>query len=171
MLKRIILPLAFIFMIVSSVSVESAYAGLAERSYNVEVAVNNSSLTLDPSIKSATNENNSTLTIDSSPYIERSTSTVYVPIKFISEGLGESVSWNRSKQEVTIKSKNGTIVRLTVGSKVAYVNDEEKMMPSAPVMPKYPNRVMVPLRFVSEVLGATVNSTTINGTLHVDIKK
>jgi hypothetical protein len=74
-------------------------------------------------------------------------------------------------QEVTIKSKNGTIIRLTVGSKVAYVNDEEKMMPSAPDMPEYPNRVMVPLRFVSEVVGATVNTTTVNGTLHVDIKK
>ncbi|AUJ88456.1 MULTISPECIES: stalk domain-containing protein [Paenibacillus] len=51
------------------------------------------------------------------------------------------------------------------------MNDEEKMMPSAPIMPPYPNRVMVPLRFVSEVLGATVNTTKINGTLHVDIKK
>ncbi|MGG1673555.1 copper amine oxidase N-terminal domain-containing protein [Paenibacillus sp. NRS-1783] len=154
MLKRIILPLFFIFVFVSSVSVESAYAGLAKRSYDVEISVNNSALTTD-----------------SYPYIETSTNTTYVPIKFISEGLGESVSWNRPKQEVTIKSKNGTIVRLTVGSKVAYVNDEKKMMPNTPVMPEFPNRVMVPLRFVSEVLGATINTTTINGTLHVDIKK
>ncbi|MCV9948677.1 copper amine oxidase N-terminal domain-containing protein [Paenibacillus sp. BT-177] len=101
------------------------------------------------------------MTTDINPYIERSTNTVYVPIKFISEGLGESVSWNSPTLEVTIKSKNGTIVRLTVGSKVAYVNDEEKLMPSAPDMPEYPNRVMVPLRFVSEVLGATVITTTI----------
>lgn len=164
MLKRIILPLVFIFVFVSSVSVENAYAGSKYR-YNVEVTVNNKTLAID------SNPNNSTLTTDINPYIERSTNTVYVPIKFISEGLGESVSWNRPTQEVTIKSKNGTIIRLTVGSKVAYVNDEEKMMPSAPDLPEYPNRVMVPLRFVSEVLGATVNSTTINGTLHVDIKK
>lgn len=170
MLKRIILPLAFIFVFVSYISVESAHAG-SKFSYNVEVSVNNSILTLDPFREKSTNKNNSILTTDVSPYIERSTNTVYVPIKFISEGLGESVSWNRPTQEVTIKSKNGTIIRLTVGSKVAYVNDEEKMMPSAPDMPKYPNRVMVPLRFVSEVLGATVNTTTINGTLHVDIKK
>nr|WP_244188564.1 copper amine oxidase N-terminal domain-containing protein [Paenibacillus kribbensis] len=115
--------------------------------------------------------NNSALTTDSYPYTETSTNTTYVPIKFISERLGESVSWNRPKQEVTIKSKNSTIVRLTVGSKVAYVNDEEKMMPNTPVMPEFPNQVMVPLRFVSEVLGATINTTTINGTLHVNIKK
>ncbi|MEJ3717985.1 copper amine oxidase N-terminal domain-containing protein [Paenibacillus polymyxa] len=170
MLKRIILPLAVIFVFVSSISVENAYAG-SKFSYNVEVDVNNSALTLDPFGEKSTNENNSTLITDINPYIERSTNIVYVPIKFISEGLGESVSWNRPTQEVTIKSKNGTIIRLTVGSKVAYVNDEEKMMPSAPVMPEFPNRVMVPLRFVSEVLGATVNSTTINGTLHVHIKK
>ncbi|KAF6563640.1 copper amine oxidase N-terminal domain-containing protein [Paenibacillus sp. EKM202P] len=170
MLKRIILPLAVIFVFVSSISVENAYAG-SKFSYNVEVDVNNSALTLDPFGEKSTNENNSILTTDINPYIERSTNTVYVPIKFISEGLGESVSWNRPTQEVTIKSKNGTIIRLTVGSKVAYVNDEEKMMPSAPVMPEFPNRVMVPLRFVSEVLGAIVNTTTINGTLHVHIKK
>ncbi|PNQ84236.1 stalk domain-containing protein [Paenibacillus polymyxa] len=170
MLKRIILPLAVIFVFVSSVSVESAQAGY-KFSYNVEVAVNNSALTLDPFGEKSTNENNSILTTDINPYIEKSTNIVYVPIKFISEGLGESVTWNRPTQEVTIKSKNGTIVRLTVGSRVAYVNDEEKMMPSAPVMPEYPNRVMVPLRFVSEVVGATVNTTTVNGTLHVDIKK
>ncbi|WP_238808091.1 copper amine oxidase N-terminal domain-containing protein [Paenibacillus sp. EKM212P] len=85
--------------------------------------------------------------------------------------MGESVTWNRPTQEVTIKSKNGTIIRLTLGSKVAYVNDEEKIMRNAPLMPEYPNRVMVPLRFVSEVLGVIVNTTTINGILHVDIKK
>ncbi|WP_223830687.1 stalk domain-containing protein [Paenibacillus polymyxa] len=48
---------------------------------------------------------------------------------------------------------------------------KKRLMPSAPIMPEYPNRVMVPLRFVSEVLGATVETTTVNGTLHVDIKK
>ncbi|MEE4568441.1 stalk domain-containing protein [Paenibacillus polymyxa] len=98
MLKRIILPLAVIFVFVSSVSVESAHAG-SKFNYNVEVAVNNSVLTLDP-------------------FGEKSTNTVYVPIKFISEGLGESVSWNRPTQEVTIKSNNGTIVRLTVVAKL-----------------------------------------------------
>ncbi|WP_237449001.1 stalk domain-containing protein [Paenibacillus sp. OT2-17] len=117
MLKRIILPLAVIFVFVSLVSVERAHAG-SKFSYNVEVSVNNSTLTLDPFLERATNENNSTLTTDVSPYIERSTNTVYVPIKFIIEGLGESVSWNMPTQEVTIKSKNGTIIRLTVVAKL-----------------------------------------------------
>ncbi|WPQ56731.1 copper amine oxidase N-terminal domain-containing protein [Paenibacillus polymyxa] len=77
----------------------------------------------------------------------------------------------REKQEITIFSEHGEIVRLTVGSKVAYVNDKEKIMPSAPVMPESPNRVMVPLRWVSEIMGATVNSALINETIHVNIIK
>ncbi|WP_336077825.1 stalk domain-containing protein [Paenibacillus sp. 203] len=56
-------------------------------------------------------------------------------------------------------------------SKVAYVNDKEKLMPSSPVMPVLPNRVMVLLRFVSEVMGATVDSTKKDETLCINITK
>ncbi|MGR6762920.1 copper amine oxidase N-terminal domain-containing protein [Paenibacillus sp. T2-29] len=143
-----------LFVVIFFITVDQANAALPKYLYNLVLKVNNVEVTSD-----------------ANPYIERATNTTYVPIRFVSESLGESVSWNREKQEITILSEHGEIVRLTVGSKVAYVNDKEKIMPSAPVMPESPNRVMVPLRWVSEIMGATVNSALINETIHVNIIK
>ncbi|MEE4562999.1 copper amine oxidase N-terminal domain-containing protein [Paenibacillus polymyxa] len=152
MLKRAVNTI--LFAVICFVTVDQANAALPKYLYNFVLTVNNVEVTSD-----------------ANPYIERATNTTCVPIRFVSESLGESVSWNREKQEVTIFSEHGEIVRLTIGSKVAYVNDIETIMPSAPVMPVSPNRVMVPLRWVSEVMGATVNSTLINKTIHVNIIK
>ncbi|ASR45333.1 copper amine oxidase N-terminal domain-containing protein [Paenibacillus kribbensis] len=143
-----------LFTMIFFVTVDQANAALPQYLYNLVLEVNNVEVTSD-----------------ANPYIERATSTTYVPIRFVSENLGETVSWSREKQEVTIRSRNGKIVRLTIGSRVAYVNDKEKIMPGAPVMPVSPNRVMVPLRFVSEVIGATVESTSKNETIYVNITK
>ncbi|MDY8022362.1 copper amine oxidase N-terminal domain-containing protein [Paenibacillus polymyxa] len=143
-----------LFAMIFFVTVDQANAALPKYMYNLVLKVNNVDVTSD-----------------ANPYIERATHTTYVPIRFVSESLGESVSWNREKQEVTIGSDNGRIVRLIIGSKVAYVNDKEKIMPSPPVMPVSPNHVMVPLRFVSEVMGATVDSTLKNETLYINITK
>ncbi|MEC0181178.1 copper amine oxidase N-terminal domain-containing protein [Paenibacillus peoriae] len=143
-----------LFAVIFFVTVDQANAAPPQYLYNLVLKVNNVEVTAD-----------------ANPYIERATNTTYVPIRFVSENLGETVSWNREKQEVTIRSGNGQIVRLIIGSRVAYVNDKEKPMPGAPVMPVSPNRVMVPLRFVSEVVGATVDSTQRNETIYVNITK
>ncbi|APB69070.1 copper amine oxidase [Paenibacillus polymyxa] len=143
-----------LFAVILFVTVEQANAALPKYLYNLVLKVNNVDISSD-----------------ANPYIERATDTTYVPIRFVSESLGESVSWNGEKQEVTIRSENDKIVRLTIGSKVAFVNDKEKIMPSTPVMPVSPNRVMVPLRFVSEVMGATVDSTLKNETTYINITK
>ncbi|NMP11870.1 copper amine oxidase N-terminal domain-containing protein [Paenibacillus polymyxa] len=150
MLKRAVNTI--LFAVICFVTVDQANAALPKYLYNLVLTVNNVEVTSDVN-----------------PYIERATNTTYVPIRFVSESLGESVSWNREKQEVTIFSEHGEIVRLTIGSKVAYVNDIEKIMPNAPVMPVSPNRVMVPLRWVSEAMGATVDSTLKNETIHINI--
>ncbi|QYK69965.1 MULTISPECIES: copper amine oxidase N-terminal domain-containing protein [Paenibacillus] len=143
-----------LFAVILFVTVEQANAALPKYLYNLVLKVNNVDVTSD-----------------ANPYIERATDTTYVPIRFVSESLGESVSWNGEKQEVTVRSENDKIVRLTIGSKVAFVNGKEKIMPGTPVMPVSPNRVMVPLRFVSEVMGATVDSTLKNETTYVNITK
>ncbi|WP_339323477.1 copper amine oxidase N-terminal domain-containing protein [Paenibacillus sp. FSL W8-0194] len=104
---------------------------------------------------------------DVSPYIDRTTNTTYVPLRVISEGLGASVSWNKEKQQVTIRSNNGTTILMTVGSRTVYVNNEERILPNAPEMPFV--RVMVPLRFVSEVLGATIKVSIVDDITNVDI--
>lgn len=80
---------------------------------------------------------------------------------------GKVRDWDKTLQQVTIESKDGTIIKLAIGSKIAYVNDEKKTMLAAPQIPT--TRVQVPLRIVSEVLGAKVDAKKIGETLNVNI--
>lgn len=106
---------------------------------------------------------------DAGPFIEQTTNITYVPIRFVSDHLGATTDWDKQKQQVTILAQSGTKIELTIGSKIAYVDGEAKTLVDAPVMPLYPNHVMVPLRFVSEVIGAQVGASTVDGILHVNI--
>lgn len=80
-----------------------------------------------------------------------------VPMRFVSEQLGGEVEWDEAAQTVTCKKGDSTIV-LTVGSKTASVTTAgktaEKTLLSAPVIVN--DRTMVPLRVISEGLGAYV---------------
>ncbi|NGM84101.1 copper amine oxidase N-terminal domain-containing protein [Paenibacillus sp. 7124] len=151
MMKKLILPALLVTSLIFSCQTS------ARAIFTIDVKVNN--VLID----------NGTGGYDAGPYIEQETNTSYVPIRFVSENLGATVSWNKQAKKVTIKSEDGKVIELTVGSKTAYVNGEKMTLPNAPVMPSYPNRVMVPLRYISEVLGATVNVKKVDGILHVDI--
>jgi hypothetical protein len=80
--------------------------------------------------------------------------TTLVPLRGIFEALGASVNWESDKQ-IVAANKGQSNIQLTIGSKTAYRNGE-------PVNLQYPGALvngitMVPLRFVSESLGANVN--------------
>ncbi len=153
MIKKILIPSFLALSLFLTSHSANARAG-----FNINVQVNHSPISL---------ESGST---DAEPYIEQETNTAYVPLRFISQNLGGTVTWNRSTQQVTILSDEGIVTILTVGSKIAYVNNKERMLSDAPFMLHYPNRVIVPLRFVSEVLGATVDATkSSDGILNVNI--
>lgn len=79
--------------------------------------------------------------------------SVYVPVRFVSESLSATVTWVGSTQTVTITKGNSVIV-LALGANYATV-DGGIVTLTAPAE-SVSGRVMVPLRFVSEVLGATV---------------
>ncbi|AUO05070.1 peptidylprolyl isomerase [Paenibacillus jamilae] len=144
-----------VFLIFSLVLSVQASATKHPYSYTINVQVNG------VPINFGTNS-------DSPPYIENGTNTAFVPLRFVSENLGGRVrDWDKTLQQVTIESKNGTVIKLAIGSKIAYVNDEEKMMLAAPQIPT--TRVQVPLRVVSEVLGAKVDTQKIGETLNVNI--
>ncbi|KEF40102.1 copper amine oxidase family protein [Schinkia azotoformans MEV2011] len=86
-----------------------------------------------------------------SPVIENG--STLVPLRGIFESLGAKVEWNGSTQTVTAVKENTTIV-LTIGSKSPTVNGTVKSIST-------PGKIlngstMVPLRFVSEALGADV---------------
>lgn len=80
--------------------------------------------------------------------------TTLVPLRGIFESLGARVHWNEAMRTITA-TKGDTNVQLGIGDRRASVNGQDVMLDT-------PARIvngttMVPLRFVSEALGAEVN--------------
>lgn len=94
---------------------------------------------------------------DQAPYIDGNGRTL-VPVRFISESLGSEVDWDGARRQVIIWQENGPII-LTVGEHRVLLpdrpEDEGPWMDTTPVLTRE-RRTMVPLRFLSEFLGATV---------------
>ena len=79
--------------------------------------------------------------------------TTFVPLRSIFEQLGAEVGWNLKRQEALLTSGREEIC-LKVGSKVAIRNAEVSSLTDAPYLKE--DRVMVPLRYLSEFLGYDV---------------
>ena len=90
-----------------------------------------------------------------SPYILPKVNVTMVPLRMISEELGATVNWNSKEQSVAIQGNGDIRMKMTSGSSVAVVNGKNVKL-DASVQVKA-GRSMVPLRFVSEQLGLTVN--------------
>lgn len=99
---------------------------------------------------------------DQQPYIDENNRTL-VPVRFVSEALGAKVDWIGARREVDIQheSKEKHVV-LWVGKRNYTVNGKTAMMDTQAVLTDKA-RVMVPLRFVSEALGADVRWEVIAG--------
>lgn len=79
---------------------------------------------------------------------------VYVPVRGVLDKLGAEISWD-AKQGAAVISANGKTVVLKPNSKTALVDGSPVSMPA---VPKIANGwMMIPLRFVSETLGYTVD--------------
>ena len=89
---------------------------------------------------------------DTKPYINQDGRTM-VPVRFISEKLGASVNWDETEQVVVIEY-NGKTILLPLNEKAAYVDNMQIELDTEAVIED--GRTMVPLRFVSEALGAKV---------------
>ena len=101
--------------------------------------------------------NGETKTLDSPPVIKNS--RTLLPIRTVVESLGGTVDWSDSEKKVTVSLGTNTI-ELWIGKSTAKVNGTDKPIdPSNPkVVPEIINsRTMLPLRFVTENLGATVD--------------
>ena len=96
--------------------------------------------------------NGNKLSFTQTPVIENG--TTLVPMRAIFEAMGASVEWDGTTQTV-ISVKDDTTISLTLNKETAIVNGESI---SLAVPAKLINgNTMVPLRFVSESLGAEVN--------------
>lgn len=76
-----------------------------------------------------------------------------VPFRFLGESLGADIAWDSTKNQASLKLVN-TEVKVTIGSKTAYVNGRIYTL-DVPAQIKG-GRTFIPLRFVSEALGAEV---------------
>lgn len=90
---------------------------------------------------------------DSAPYIDEN-NRLMVPYRAIGEALGAQVDWEPETRVITLTGQ-GKAVILTINNNVAMVNGEQKIMDTSPVITN--DRTMVPIRYVSEFLGAKVD--------------
>ena len=95
--------------------------------------------------------NADTVSLDAPPIIKNG--RTLVPVRFISEALGAEISWDPVFQIIDIVLGNDTI-RLQIGKNFASVNNKKIVIDTAPIIDH--GRTMVPVRFISEALGAEV---------------
>ncbi|ODM26601.1 copper amine oxidase N-terminal domain-containing protein [Acetivibrio mesophilus] len=102
---------------------------------------------------------------DVEPFIDENSRT-QVPIRFVGEALGADVSWDGNTKKVTI-TLNGRKVVLQIGNKNYEVNGQKKQMDTVALLKE--SRTFVPVRFVSEALGATVKWNANIKTVYIDM--
>ncbi len=90
---------------------------------------------------------------DAKPFIDER-DRVLVPVRFVSEALGSIVDWENETRTAVIKQDSDEI-RYTVYQPMAYLNGEMMVMDTYGILKD--SRTMVPIRFISELLGCTVN--------------
>jgi hypothetical protein len=95
--------------------------------------------------------------LDSAPFIKPGVNRTMVPVRFISEALGAQVYWWSETRQVIIGENRGgrqTEIILTIGSGEALVNGIKVVLDCPPEI--ISDRTFLPMRFVSEMLGAQV---------------
>ena len=87
-----------------------------------------------------------------------------LPLKVIGDQLGASVEWTSNSQKITYTTDT-VVIELWVGKKSAKVNGVDVLLDVEPFISN--NRTLVPLKFVSENLGARVVWDPINKTVTI----
>ncbi|MBI2873481.1 MAG: hypothetical protein HYY09_00190 [Firmicutes bacterium] len=98
--------------------------------------------------------NGKNMALDTAPTILSGTGRTYVPLRFIGEELGAYVTWNSTERKVTYLTGDRRI-ELWIGQQTAKVDGATVALDAAPFIDAN-NRTLVPVRFVSEQMGATV---------------
>lgn len=145
MRKSVVIVLMFALAVIFIPVVHPAQAAieLSKADYNVQVFVNGNLVDFP----------------DQKPFVDAAIGRTYVPLRFVSEALGGTINWDNEAQKVTI-SKSGLSIYLNIGSNEALIENQGNQRAVFIAPPELVNdRTMVPLRFVSEVLGADVNYT------------
>jgi len=84
--------------------------------------------------------------------------TVLVPLRFVADELGGTI--NSLNNNDLILSKDTIKITLNIGSKIVKKNKEQFTLTKAPILVDV--RTLVPLRFLSEAFGASINYSNNN---------
>ena len=76
-----------------------------------------------------------------------------MPIRFLFERMGSTVEWNDTERSATV-SMNGQTLKVTIDDTTAIVNGNKEQLDVPARLIN--NKTMIPLRFISERLGADV---------------
>jgi hypothetical protein len=104
---------------------------------------------------------------DAEPFIDDNGRT-QVPVRFVSEALGAEVGWEGSTKTVTI-SQGDKEIKIVIGKKDYTINGEKNLMDTEALLKE--DRTFVPIRFVSEGLGARVEWDSAVRTVYIDTRE
>ena len=104
---------------------------------------------------------------DAEPFIDDNGRT-QVPVRFVSEALGAEVGWEGSTKTVTI-SQGDKEIKIVIGKKDYTINGEKSLMDTEALLKE--DRTFVPIRFVSEGLGARVDWDPAVRTVYIDTRE
>jgi len=91
-----------------------------------------------------------------------------VPIRFIGEAFGAKVDWDASSKKIRL-TLDSTQIQLQIGQKTAYKNKQAVILDAPPLIIK--GRTFVPLRFIGEAFGATVDWLAPTKEIRITFKK
>jgi hypothetical protein len=109
--------------------------------------------------------------LDAAPYIDKASGRTMVPMRFIGEAFGAAVTWDAPTRRVFVETKATLnhmplLMVMTIGSKKATANGKALTLDVAPAI--VAGRTFVPLRVISETLGAMVVWNAATRTVSID---
>ncbi len=102
--------------------------------------------------------------LDVAPYIDSNSDRTLVPLRFISEAFGATVDWDPLASSITINLNSKHMV-LQIGNEQVLVDGAFQKLDQPPVIKG--GRTMVPIRFISEALGAKVDFDQLTNTITI----
>ncbi|RKP47383.1 copper amine oxidase [Cohnella endophytica] len=93
------------------------------------------------------------VTLPGAPFVQKGTSTNYVPLKFVADKLGAQVFWDNIAKRVTVL-RGDKMLELWVGNSTMTVNGIRQPVLASPIVLN--GSVYVPVRVISEQLGQKV---------------
>lgn len=115
--------------------------------------------------------NGSAVALEAASFIDGASSRTMVPVRLIAEAFGADVAWNPATRKVTIQTaksaaRKATTIVLQVGSRQVLIDGHAQSL-DAPAQIRG-GRTFVPVRMVTEALGASVRWDAATQTVYID---